>query len=89
MSTHDPLEELLNEFREGKFSTSLTNKQKPILLKILRKNRPAFSIGDEPLGNIRGHYIELYLDVERHYPPMLRKPPYPASLETRKQIVNF
>ncbi|MBW0563966.1 hypothetical protein O181_103681 [Austropuccinia psidii MF-1] len=27
MSTHEPLEEFLNEFREGQFSTSLTSKQ--------------------------------------------------------------
>ncbi|MBW0523179.1 hypothetical protein O181_062894 [Austropuccinia psidii MF-1] len=65
MSTHDPLEELLNEFREGQFNTSLTSKQKLSLLKILRKNRPAFSIGEETLGKIRGHDIQLYLDVER------------------------
>ncbi|MBW0484505.1 hypothetical protein O181_024220 [Austropuccinia psidii MF-1] len=32
MSTHDLKEELLNEFREGKFSTSLTSKQKLSLL---------------------------------------------------------
>ncbi|MBW0534885.1 hypothetical protein O181_074600 [Austropuccinia psidii MF-1] len=53
---------------------------------MLRKNRPAFSIGEELLGKIRGHDIELYLDVERPYPPMLRSPPYPASLENRKEI---
>ncbi|MBW0480348.1 hypothetical protein O181_020063 [Austropuccinia psidii MF-1] len=47
---------------------------------------PVFAIGQEPLGKIRGHDIELYLDVERPYPPMLRRPPYPASLETRKGI---
>ncbi|MBW0537672.1 hypothetical protein O181_077387 [Austropuccinia psidii MF-1] len=28
VSTHDPLEELLNEFREGQFSTTLTSKKK-------------------------------------------------------------
>ncbi|MBW0461489.1 hypothetical protein O181_001204 [Austropuccinia psidii MF-1] len=55
-------------------------------MKILRKNRPEFSIGEEPLGKIRGHHIQLYLDVERPYPPMVRRPPYPASLETRKEI---
>ncbi|MBW0587270.1 hypothetical protein O181_126985 [Austropuccinia psidii MF-1] len=49
-STHDPLEELLNEFREGQFSTPLTSKQKLSLLKMLRKNGPAFSIGEEPLS---------------------------------------
>ncbi|MBW0472650.1 hypothetical protein O181_012365 [Austropuccinia psidii MF-1] len=61
ISGQDPLEELLNEFREGQFSTTLGRK-------------------------IRGHDIELYLDVERPYPRMLRRPPYPASLETRKEI---
>ncbi|MBW0485728.1 hypothetical protein O181_025443 [Austropuccinia psidii MF-1] len=39
ISTHDPLEELLNEFREGQFSTTLASKQKLSLLKMLRKNR--------------------------------------------------
>ncbi|MBW0588827.1 hypothetical protein O181_128542 [Austropuccinia psidii MF-1] len=53
---------------------------------MLRKNRPAFSIGEEPLGKIKGRDIELYLHVERPYPPMLRRPPYPESLETRKEI---
>ncbi|MBW0489866.1 hypothetical protein O181_029581 [Austropuccinia psidii MF-1] len=51
-----------------------------------REGQPAFDIGEEPLGKIGGHDIELYLDVERSYPPMLRRPPYPASLETRKGI---
>ncbi|MBW0515159.1 hypothetical protein O181_054874 [Austropuccinia psidii MF-1] len=86
ISSHDPLEELLNEFREGQFRTTLTSKQNLSLLKMLRKNRLAFSIGEEPLGKIRGHDEELYLDVERPYPPMLRRPPYPESLETRKGI---
>ncbi|MBW0586090.1 hypothetical protein O181_125805 [Austropuccinia psidii MF-1] len=86
ISTQDPLVELFNEFRDGQFSTNLTSKQKLSLLKMLRKNRPAFSIGEEPLGKIKGHYIELYLYMERPYPPMLRRPPYQASLETRKEI---
>ncbi|MBW0466993.1 hypothetical protein O181_006708 [Austropuccinia psidii MF-1] len=76
ISTQEPLEELLNEFREGQFSTNLTSKEKLILLKILRKSRTAFSIGEEPFGKIGGHDIGLYLDVERPYPPMLRRPPY-------------
>ncbi|MBW0524261.1 hypothetical protein O181_063976 [Austropuccinia psidii MF-1] len=86
VSAQDPLEELLNEFREGQFSTTLTSKQKLSLLKMLRKNRPEFAIGGKSVGKIRGHDIELYLDVERHYPPILRRPPYPASLESRKEI---
>ncbi|MBW0512259.1 hypothetical protein O181_051974 [Austropuccinia psidii MF-1] len=80
------MEKLLNEFREGQFKTTLTSKHKLNLLKMLRKNRPAFALGEEPLGKNRGHDIQLYSDAERHYPPMLRRPPYPESLETRKGI---
>ncbi|MBW0586371.1 hypothetical protein O181_126086 [Austropuccinia psidii MF-1] len=86
ISSQDPLEELLNEFIEGQLSTTLTSKQKLSLLKMLRKNRPSFAIGEKPLGKIKGHDIELYLDVERPYPPVIRRPPYPASLETRQEI---
>ncbi|MBW0461023.1 hypothetical protein O181_000738 [Austropuccinia psidii MF-1] len=64
ISAQDPLEQLLKEFRESQFSTTLTSKQALSLLKILRKNIPAFAIGEEPLGKIRGHDIELYLDGE-------------------------
>ncbi|MBW0464084.1 hypothetical protein O181_003799 [Austropuccinia psidii MF-1] len=53
---------------------------------MLRKNRPEFAIGEEPSGKIRGHDIEIYLAVERPYPPMLRRPPHLASLEARKEI---
>ncbi|MBW0509558.1 hypothetical protein O181_049273 [Austropuccinia psidii MF-1] len=70
ISTHNLLEGLLNEFREGQFSTTLTT----------------FAIGEEPLVKIRIHDIELYLDVERPYPPMLKRPPYPECLENRKKI---
>ncbi|MBW0474274.1 hypothetical protein O181_013989 [Austropuccinia psidii MF-1] len=65
ISTHDPLQELLNDFREGQLSTTLSSKKKLSLLKMLRINRPEFSNGEEPLGKIRGHDIELYLDGER------------------------
>ncbi|MBW0465288.1 hypothetical protein O181_005003 [Austropuccinia psidii MF-1] len=82
--TIDTLEELLNELKEGKFSANLTSKKKLSLIKFSRNNRPAFAIGEEPLGKIRGHDIELYLDVERPYPPILKQTPYTEILETRK-----
>ncbi|MBW0486237.1 hypothetical protein O181_025952 [Austropuccinia psidii MF-1] len=86
ISTNDPLEELLNELREAQLSTRLTSKQKFSLLQILRKNRPAFAIGEEPLGKIKSHDMKLYLDMERLYLPMLRRPSYPESLETRNEF---
>ncbi|MBW0544777.1 hypothetical protein O181_084492 [Austropuccinia psidii MF-1] len=53
---------------------------------MLRKNRPAFAIGEELSGTAKGHDVKLYLDGERPYLPILRRPPYPESLETRKEI---
>ncbi|MBW0474736.1 hypothetical protein O181_014451 [Austropuccinia psidii MF-1] len=86
ISIHDPLEESLKEIRQGHLTTTLTSKQNLRLLKMLRKNRPAFSIGEESLGKIKHHDIDIYLDVERPYPPMLRRPSYPAIVETREEI---
>ncbi|MBW0491744.1 hypothetical protein O181_031459 [Austropuccinia psidii MF-1] len=77
LCNQEPPEELLNEFKEGKFSFNLTGKQKLCLIRILRKNRPEFAIGEEPLGKIRVHAIELYLNEERPYLSMLRRLPYP------------
>ncbi|MBW0549356.1 hypothetical protein O181_089071 [Austropuccinia psidii MF-1] len=56
---------------------------------MLRKNRPAFAIVKEPLGKIKGHDIELYLDVERPYPPMLRRPPYPVMEITTPVLITW
>ncbi|MBW0505258.1 hypothetical protein O181_044973 [Austropuccinia psidii MF-1] len=86
LSNQDPLEELLNELKEEQFSANLTTKQKLSLLKIFRKNRPASSIGEKSLIKIGGHDIILYLYVERPYPFILRRPPYPESVVTRNKI---
>ncbi|MBW0578743.1 hypothetical protein O181_118458 [Austropuccinia psidii MF-1] len=72
--------------KEKKFSLDIYQISTHAPLWMLRKNRPAFAIGEEPLGKIKGHDIELYLVVERPSPPMLRRPPYAASLATRKEI---
>ncbi|MBW0508950.1 hypothetical protein O181_048665 [Austropuccinia psidii MF-1] len=40
------------------------------------------------LRKVRGLDIELYLDVEKSYPAIFRRPPYPKSLGTRKEIGN-
>ncbi|MBW0463643.1 hypothetical protein O181_003358 [Austropuccinia psidii MF-1] len=88
LKTDSILKYLLEDFKGTQYRTQLTSKMKLKLAKILGKNREAFAIGDEPLGKIKGNDIELCMVVERPYPPILRRPPYPASLETRKEIEN-
>ncbi|MBW0546378.1 hypothetical protein O181_086093 [Austropuccinia psidii MF-1] len=61
---HTTIEGLLNETKEGQFSTTLTSKQKLSLLKMLRKNRPEFGIESlETRKEIERHVNEL-LDID-------------------------
>ncbi|MBW0557509.1 hypothetical protein O181_097224 [Austropuccinia psidii MF-1] len=86
MTNDNILRDLLEYFKKAQYGTQLTCKMKLKLLKILRKHRELFGILDEPLGKMKGHEIELFLDVEGPYPHIIRRPPYPAILETRKEI---
>ncbi|MBW0548146.1 hypothetical protein O181_087861 [Austropuccinia psidii MF-1] len=89
ISSQYPLEEPLKEFREGHFITTLTSKQKTSLLKMLRKNTSAFAIGEGPLGNIKGHDIELYLDVRIPIHPCLEDLLFQKVWKPGKKLKNI
>ncbi|MBW0499328.1 hypothetical protein O181_039043 [Austropuccinia psidii MF-1] len=46
----------------------------------------AFASDNEPLGAIKGHEVEIMLNVERPYPQPLRIPAYPASPRAREAL---
>ncbi|MBW0581771.1 hypothetical protein O181_121486 [Austropuccinia psidii MF-1] len=46
----------------------------------------AFSSDKEPLGAIIGHEADIILNIERPYPPLLRRPAYPASPQSREAL---
>ncbi|MBW0465209.1 hypothetical protein O181_004924 [Austropuccinia psidii MF-1] len=46
----------------------------------------AFASDKEPLGEIIGHEIDIILNIERPYPPLLRRPAYSASPESREAL---
>ncbi|MBW0523226.1 hypothetical protein O181_062941 [Austropuccinia psidii MF-1] len=41
---------------------------------------------NEPLGAIRQHEVDITLNIDRPYPPVLRRPAYPASPRARKAL---
>ncbi|MBW0487191.1 hypothetical protein O181_026906 [Austropuccinia psidii MF-1] len=47
----------------------------------------AFATDKEPPGAIIGHDIEIILNVESPYPPLLRTPDYPASPRAREALI--
>ncbi|MBW0554912.1 hypothetical protein O181_094627 [Austropuccinia psidii MF-1] len=46
----------------------------------------AFASDKEPLGSIIGHEIDINLNIERPYPPLLRGPTYPAGPKSREAL---
>ncbi|MBW0501602.1 hypothetical protein O181_041317 [Austropuccinia psidii MF-1] len=56
------------------------------LIEILFQYKESFASDNEPLGSIKGHEVEIILNVERPYPPLLRRPAYPASPRAREAL---
>ncbi|MBW0570325.1 hypothetical protein O181_110040 [Austropuccinia psidii MF-1] len=56
------------------------------LIEILFQYREAFDSDNETIGDINGHEVDIMLNVERPYPPLLRRPAYPASPRDREAL---
>ncbi|MBW0584870.1 hypothetical protein O181_124585 [Austropuccinia psidii MF-1] len=56
------------------------------LIEILFQYREAFASDTESLGTIKVHEVDIMLNVERPYPPLLRRPAYPASPSAREAL---
>ncbi|MBW0593109.1 hypothetical protein O181_132824 [Austropuccinia psidii MF-1] len=56
------------------------------LTDLLFKYENAFSTDKEPLGAIIGHELDIILNLEQPYPPLLRRPAYPDSPRAREAL---
>ncbi|MBW0533648.1 hypothetical protein O181_073363 [Austropuccinia psidii MF-1] len=70
----------------AQITTELTLEMKEELIEILFQYREAFASDNEPLGAIKGHEVEIMLNVERPYPPLSRRPAYPARPRAREAL---
>ncbi|MBW0529050.1 hypothetical protein O181_068765 [Austropuccinia psidii MF-1] len=71
---------------KDKLHLHLTDKQGIELSSLLYDHKEAFSLDKEPLGAIFGHEADIILNVERPYPPLLRRPSYPESFKSREAL---
>ncbi|MBW0493042.1 hypothetical protein O181_032757 [Austropuccinia psidii MF-1] len=71
---------------EAQISTELTLEMKEELIEILFQCREAFASDNEPLEAIKGHEVEIMLNVERPYHTLLIRPAYPASPRAREAL---
>ncbi|MBW0483960.1 hypothetical protein O181_023675 [Austropuccinia psidii MF-1] len=54
------------------------------LIHVLYTYNNSFAPDNEPLGTIKGHEIDITLNIDRTYPPVLRRPAYPGSPRPRE-----
>ncbi|MBW0543179.1 hypothetical protein O181_082894 [Austropuccinia psidii MF-1] len=56
------------------------------LIDLLFKYKNAFAADKEQLVAIIGHEVDIILNLEKPYPPLLRRPAYPASPIAREAL---
>ncbi|MBW0497208.1 hypothetical protein O181_036923 [Austropuccinia psidii MF-1] len=77
----------MNEkLNEAELNQELTEKMREKRIDILFKYQNAFANDKEPLGEIIGHEVNIILNMEKSYPPLLRRPAYPASPKAREAL---
>ncbi|MBW0555668.1 hypothetical protein O181_095383 [Austropuccinia psidii MF-1] len=74
------------QLNEAEISLHLTDSQENELSALLYDHREAFASDKKPLGEIIGHEAEIILNIERTYPPLLRRPAYPESPKSREAL---
>ncbi|MBW0514969.1 hypothetical protein O181_054684 [Austropuccinia psidii MF-1] len=74
------------QLKEAEFNHELTEKIKETLIELLLNYKNAFATDKEPLGAIIGHELDIILNVENPYTPLLRRPAYPASPRSREAL---
>ncbi|MBW0578675.1 hypothetical protein O181_118390 [Austropuccinia psidii MF-1] len=75
-----------NQLVEAQINPSLSPKMRNELIEVLYTFNIEFASENEPLGAIRGHEVDITLNIDRPSPPVLRGPAYPASHRARKAL---
>ncbi|MBW0501258.1 hypothetical protein O181_040973 [Austropuccinia psidii MF-1] len=73
------------QLSESEISFHLTDKQKNEIYALLYDHIEEFESDKEPLGAVIGHEVDIILNIERPYPPLLR-PACPVSPKSREAL---
>ncbi|MBW0550868.1 hypothetical protein O181_090583 [Austropuccinia psidii MF-1] len=71
---------------EAEIILHLTYKQESEISSLFYYHKKAFASDKEPLGAIVGHEVDIIFNIERPYPPLLRRPACPASTKSREAL---
>ncbi|MBW0533620.1 hypothetical protein O181_073335 [Austropuccinia psidii MF-1] len=74
------------QLSEAKLNLVLSAKMRQELINFLYTYKNAFASDNKPLGTIRGNEVDITLNIDRPYPPVLRRPAYPEVLRSREAL---
>ncbi|MBW0587700.1 hypothetical protein O181_127415 [Austropuccinia psidii MF-1] len=74
------------QLNETEISLHLMDKKEHELSSLLYDHRGAVASDKEPLGEFFVHEVESIFNIERPYPPLLRRPAYPESPKSREAL---
>ncbi|MBW0534427.1 hypothetical protein O181_074142, partial [Austropuccinia psidii MF-1] len=75
-----------NKLVEAQINPSLSPKIRHEPIDVLYTYNNEFASNNEPLGAIKGHGVDITLNIDRPYPPVLIRPAYPASPRAREAL---
>ncbi|MBW0533706.1 hypothetical protein O181_073421 [Austropuccinia psidii MF-1] len=75
-----------NKLVEAQVNPSLSPKMRNELIDVLYTHKNAFASDNEQLGAIKENELDITLNIERPYPPVLGRPDYPASPRAREAL---
>ncbi|MBW0556858.1 hypothetical protein O181_096573 [Austropuccinia psidii MF-1] len=74
------------QLNESEISLYLTDDKDNEFAALLYDHRESLASDKEPLGAIFGHEVDINLNIERPYSPLLRKPAYSAIPKSREAL---
>ncbi|MBW0513776.1 hypothetical protein O181_053491 [Austropuccinia psidii MF-1] len=77
---------ITEQLKEAEFNHELTVKMKEKLIDLLFKYQNAFSTDKESLSAIIAHEVDIILNVEKPYSPLLRRPASQARPKAREAL---
>ncbi|MBW0538518.1 hypothetical protein O181_078233 [Austropuccinia psidii MF-1] len=75
-----------NKLVEAQINPSLSPRMRHDIIDVLYTYKNAFASDNEPLGSIKRHEAEITINIDRPYPPVLRRPACPANLRAREAL---
>ncbi|MBW0575329.1 hypothetical protein O181_115044 [Austropuccinia psidii MF-1] len=75
-----------NQPVEAKINPSLSAKMRHDHIDVLYTYNDSLASDNESLGVFKGYEVDITLNIDRPYPPVLRRPAYPASPRAKEAL---